>query len=86
MGKGLLLIQLVKDVINLILLQKPSIKLGSNDITASALMRTVKRDNSITHNPNFNDPEQEPRRKHCGKRLTCWLPEFTPFHTMFSTL
>ena len=23
-------------------------------------------------------------RKHCGKRTKCWLPEFSPFPTMFS--
>ena len=23
-------------------------------------------------------------RKHCGKRRKCWLPEFSPFPTMFS--
>ena len=23
-------------------------------------------------------------RKHCGKRRKCWLPAFSPLHTMFS--
>ena len=25
-------------------------------------------------------------RKHCGKRRKCWLPAFSPFPTMFSTV
>ena len=36
--------------------------------------------------PNFNDPEKEVFRKKCGKRRKCWLPAFSPFPTMFSTL
>ena len=36
--------------------------------------------------PNFNDPEKEAFRKHCGKRKKCWLPAFSPLPRMFSTL
>ena len=25
-------------------------------------------------------------RKHCGNRGKCWLPKFSPFSTMFSTV
>ena len=34
----------------------------------------------------FNNPEKEAFRKHCGKRRKCWLPAFSHFPTMFSTL
>ena len=36
--------------------------------------------------PIFDAPEKEAFRKHCGKRRKCWLPAFSPFPTMFSTL
>ena len=29
---------------------------------------------------------EKDRRKHCWKRRKCWLPVFSPFPTMFSTL
>ena len=34
----------------------------------------------------FNNPEQEALWKHSGKRRKCWLPAFSSFPTMFSTL
>ena len=37
-------------------------------------------------NPTFDNPEKEAFRKHCGKRRKCWLPAFSPFPKMFSTL
>ena len=37
-------------------------------------------------NLTFNNPEEEAFRKHCGKRRKCWLPTFSPFPTIFSTL
>ena len=36
--------------------------------------------------PPFNNPKEEGFGKHCGKRRKCWLPAFSPFPTMFSTL
>ena len=43
---------------------------------------------SITYQtiPNVKDPEEEAFGKHCGKRRKCWLPAFSPFSTMYSTL
>ena len=44
---------------------------------------------SLTHYhtiPTFNTSGKESLRKHCGKRRKCWLPAFSPFPTMFSTL
>ena len=35
--------------------------------------------------PNWNDPLEEAFWKHCGKRIKCWLPAFSPFPTMFFT-
>ena len=35
--------------------------------------------------PTFNHPEKA-LLKHSGKRRKCWLPAFSPFPTMFSTL
>ena len=34
----------------------------------------------------FNDPEKEGFCKHCGKRRKCWLPAFSPFPAIISTL
>ena len=34
----------------------------------------------------FKNPEERPLGKHFGKRRKCWLPAFSPFHIMFSTL
>ena len=34
----------------------------------------------------FNDPEEEPFRKPCGKRRKCWKHHFLLFSTMFSTV
>ena len=36
--------------------------------------------------PTFNDPTEGAFRNHCGKRRKCWLPAFSPFPTVFSTL
>ena len=36
--------------------------------------------------PTFDAPEKEAYRKHCGKRRKCWLPAFSSFPAMFSTL
>ena len=36
--------------------------------------------------PTLKDPEGEAFYKHGGKRRKCWLPAFSPFPTMFSTL
>ena len=36
--------------------------------------------------PPFNNPKKKGFGKHCGKRRKCWLPAFSPFPTMFSTL
>ena len=36
--------------------------------------------------PTFHNLEKEAFWKHCGKRRKCWLPAFSPFSTMFSTL
>ena len=34
----------------------------------------------------FNATVQDAFWKHCGKRRKCWLPAFSPFPTMFSTV
>ena len=34
----------------------------------------------------FNDPVMEGFRKHYGERRKCWLPAFSPFPKMFSTV
>ena len=36
--------------------------------------------------PAFNDPEKETFKKHCGKRRKCWLPAFSPFPVVLSTV
>ena len=36
--------------------------------------------------PTFNDLENEAFWKCCGKRRKCWLPAFSPFPTIFSTI
>ena len=36
--------------------------------------------------PTFNNPDKESFCKHCGKRRKCWLPAFSPFPSMFSTI
>ena len=36
--------------------------------------------------PNFDDLERQAFLKHCGKKRKCWLPAFSLFPTMFSTL
>ena len=41
---------------------------------------------SLSHNPTFNDSEKKVFWKHCGKRRKCWIPAFSSFPTMFSTL
>ena len=43
----------------------------------------------LTHHhtiPTFDTPEKEALRKHGGKRRKSWLPAFSFFSTMFSTL
>ena len=34
----------------------------------------------------FNNPKEESFRKYCGKSRKCWLPAFSPFPTVFSTV
>ena len=41
---------------------------------------------SLPCHPDFNCPVEEGFRKHCGKRRKCWLPAFSPFPAVFSTL